>query len=334
MSKKVSIKTDGYQHFPGFFNEKEVAEIRKMFDDRKVNYPDMLAFITGTFLKRIDANLGWKSKHTKARISNNNNSSDASVFHRDLFRISDKYPEAKDIYTCLTYLDNSTMQLIPESYLKPELNFTDALSNFTDRITIEMKPGDVLIFNCMMLHRGVFDKLSLDDNRRLIQLFEVYPSEEEYKAHNEKIVHIKSTGVRSSISEISNYLGHAPVISDIMSFISYLNASTGYGKGSDLNDLIAENKLENYAFVSSEGMQKRLDPATLDKGWGDSNLYVHSGPSHDLSDEVASKIIFQCYTKWLAIYSIFMLLILVLVIVLIYKAGSYMLSPVNAAEVK
>lgn len=325
----LSIDETGYKHLPGFFNETEVNSIRGMIDTKNVNYNLMTAFINGVFMKRVDASMGWTSRYTKYRVSNNNNSSDASVFHRDVFRISNSSQEFKHLYTCLTYLDAATMQLVPKSHMHDNMSLIESLEDLTNVATVEMKPGDVLIFNSTMLHRGVFDKLKMSDNRRLIQVFDTHPTQELYKLYCDQVIHVKSTGIKSSAGQVTSYLGHMPVISDLISYISYLNASTGYGRGSTLDNILKEHGLEKYTYLSSEGMQKRMDPKTLQDGWGESNLYVLNDTQSNISDmpeEVASSVLFQCYTKWISIYTLMMLIILITLAVILYNVGSYMLS--------
>jgi len=52
--------------------------------------------------------------YLKYRVSNNNKSSDAGSFHRDLH----SYAGVPEIYTCLTYLDESIMEIIVGSHKK------------------------------------------------------------------------------------------------------------------------------------------------------------------------------------------------------------------------
>lgn len=318
------IGESGYKHFPVFFNETEVKSIRGMIDKKNVNYTLMSSFINGVFMKRVDSSMGWNSRYTKYRVSNNNNSSDASVFHRDVFRISDNNPQFKNMYTCLTYLDDATMQLVPKSHINDNMSLLDSIEDLSNIVTVEMKPGDVLIFNSTMLHRGVFDKVGLSDNRRLIQVFDTHPTQEQYNTYSDRVIHVKSTGIKSAAGQVTSYLGHVPVVSDLISYISYLNASTGYGRGDALDEILKSNGLEKYTFLSSEGMQKRMDPTLLRDGWGESNLYVHNGIPSDMSDEVATSVLFQCYTKWISIYTVIMLIILVTLVVVLYKLGIYM----------
>ena len=50
--------------------------------------------------------------YIKYRVSNSNNSSDAGAFHRDIHT----YNETQPIYTCLAYLDESMLEIIPKSH--------------------------------------------------------------------------------------------------------------------------------------------------------------------------------------------------------------------------
>jgi hypothetical protein len=311
------MDSTGYKYFPGFFSSEEVEKIRAMIDNKRVNYVEMDVFITDVFLKKVSEKLNWNAYHTKYRVSNNNNSSDASVLHRDVIKI--KNIPFNDLYTCLTYLDKAKMEIVPGSHEKIEVPLLETITGFYDKKIIEMNPGDVLVFNANMLHRGIFDHHKMSDNRRLIQVFETYISPEEYKLHNEKVLHIKSSGVRNASADVVNYLGHIPVISDLLSYISYLNASTGYGQGTALTEAMAKHKLSEYSFMCSEGMQKRLDRSSLDKGWGDSNLYVFHSESRDMPEEAVNDIIFISYTKWLAIYSFMLLLLVIIIFVIFYK---------------
>ena len=49
--------------------------------------------------------------YIKYRVSNSNNSSDAGAFHRDIHT----YDKTQPIYTCLAYLDESMLEIIPKS---------------------------------------------------------------------------------------------------------------------------------------------------------------------------------------------------------------------------
>lgn len=323
---KTCISKNGYLHFPGFFKNDEVENIRTLIDNKLVNYPMMTDFITNNFMKRVDAQMNWNSKYTKYRVSNNNNSSDASVFHRDVIRISDQNPEFNELYTCLTYLDDATMQVILDSHKDTQLSITKTIDNFSMRKTIDMKPGDVLIFHSTMLHRGIFDKIKMSENRRLIQVFDVHPYIQNYYKFSEKILHMPSTGIRSDSSGLVDYLGHTPIISDVISYISYLNASTGYGRGSQLSDILKKHKIEEHVYLSSEGMQKRLIIADLKSGWGNGNLYVLNDKTHDITEEAASDVLFACFTKWIMVYSVILFLLLIIIIIVLYKAGNYLFA--------
>ena len=73
------------------------------------------------------------------------------------------------IYTCLAYLDmKSILEIIPNSH--KNLCHLDFYKSFKSKIQLRLRPGDVLLFNSVTLHRGIFYKNNTN-NRRLIQLF-------------------------------------------------------------------------------------------------------------------------------------------------------------------
>lgn len=324
---KSKLDEIGYVYFPKFFDATTLRNVQSTIVEQEINYTQMDDFIRNNFMKKIDGELNWESKFTKYRVSNNNNSSDASILHRDVIQIKENDVDminSFNLYTCLTYLDPSTMQIIPKSHKNPHANFFSALSNFHDTITINMEPGDVLVFNAKILHRGVFDSIKMTDQRRLIQVFDVHPTLEQYKKHAQDVLHIPSSGVRSSSSKLVSWLGHAPVISSIMSYISHLNASTGYGYGDHLLDLLKKYNLQDYHYLSSEGMQKRLDIKGITTG--ESNRYVLNDIVKDLEPPALDDILMQCYTKWLTIYSTLLFLILIIVISLFYFGVKHLIS--------
>ena len=80
----------------------------------------MKSFIDKIILKKIQQNCEYlpDPKYVKYRFSNNNNSTDASTFHGDVYNHTKS--ELLPIYTCLCYFDEAEMELIPASHLKNE----------------------------------------------------------------------------------------------------------------------------------------------------------------------------------------------------------------------
>ena len=100
---------------------------------------------------------------SKYRFSNNNNSSDASTFHRDLYNHTEN--DIVPIFTVLVYFDDTQMELIPGSHIKNN-KYT-----FDDRKTIDIKAGNTLVIFANLLHRG--KNFTNSGNRRILQIFEV-----------------------------------------------------------------------------------------------------------------------------------------------------------------
>jgi hypothetical protein len=95
-----------------------------------MNYTKMESFIKSDLLDIVNKNLNWDIIYTKFRVSNNNNSVDASAFHRDIFAINNKALNKKvPIFTILTYLDKTTMEIIPKSHKYISMNILTSIKN-------------------------------------------------------------------------------------------------------------------------------------------------------------------------------------------------------------
>jgi hypothetical protein len=82
----------------------------------QVNYPRVKYFIDTVFFKHIQEHCKTFSNphYVKFRLSDNNNSTDASTFHSDIYNYTPN--KTIPIYTCLAYFDNTQMELIPGSH--------------------------------------------------------------------------------------------------------------------------------------------------------------------------------------------------------------------------
>ena len=67
--------------------------------------------------------------------------------------------------------DKAIMELIPTSHNHTVINYGDLMKFYNSRIKIILNPGDILLINSAILHRGIYYK-KMADNRRLIQLFD------------------------------------------------------------------------------------------------------------------------------------------------------------------
>ena len=143
----------------------------------KVNYTHIKNFIDNNFLPIIKKKLPYfaNPKYTKFRYSNNNNSIDASVFHEDVYNNSDL--KIMPIFTALVYFDKAELELIPGSHIKNNLNLIEMYNN---KKILQLEPNDIVVFYSNIYHKGI--NFSKGANRRLLQVFDVFPDNQTYNA--------------------------------------------------------------------------------------------------------------------------------------------------------
>jgi hypothetical protein len=266
------LQEQGYCHFKNVFTPKQVEKARScMSSDRKqINYEEMEHFIYDIMLKFINQSFQWDTVLTKYRVSDNNNSSDAGSFHRDVI----KYDEAPQdsCFTCLTYLDDSSMELIPRSHLLPHMSYWQAWQHFqNNRVKLRMNVGDVLLFQCTLLHRGIFTENL--PHRRLIQCFEVFPNRSLYKQTHPFLFRVPAQKTSQQASGLLEWVYRQETFSNLLNYFGYFNAATGYGYKKGMPQ--GGKRL----LYSSEGTRPRLIPFKGSKGsdgsrWQPNNQYI------------------------------------------------------------
>ncbi len=255
-------------------------------------------------MKEVNRVTGWDSVYTKYRISNNNNSTDASTFHRDIITNTNKSDLLPTVFTCLTYFDKTTMELIPGSHKQLKMTHSDSFKMYAEKVKLTLNPGDVLVFYSTLLHRGIFTENL--PNRRLIQVFEVFPSIEEFETYSDKIHHILGD---DSYNEQMISFARNKILNSIMNYYGYLNASTGYG--------IVEDE---YDYLSSESRRGRLE---IEEGtFQDSNKYIVRKPNRVINLDQHRHIVYNMFYKKIIIYIIITLMILFSISYFIYKCFS------------
>jgi len=286
-----SLHTDGYALFRKILTPHEIEQGSSIITKDQVEYTKMTSFIQSTLLPRASKQMGadWNLTHTKYRVSNNNNS-DAGAFHRDVVCLGEWIP----VLTCLTYFDKTVMELIPGSHRILSASYLDAPSMFSQRISIPMEPGDVLLFYSTLLHRGIFTGNT--NQRRLIQVFDCFQDAVHDRKYSRQLIHVMGdTSAQSSFLAINKM----PLITDISNYYGFLNAVTGYGgeKGLTICELEGRN-----AF-SSEGFCGRLTviPNTIQT----INQYILSDkPRFDLPASCCPAWKWELYNKIMILYMI------------------------------
>lgn len=305
MALPVELERDGYIHLQNALSPDEIEFARRCFVGENLNYTNMHRFIHDSMFGKLRQSLNWNPKSVKYRASNNNNSADASMIHRDL---NCQAAELKIIpcFTVLSYLDTTTVELIPGTHKKLAMSLGEAISKFGNGKMITINPGDLLIFYSTLLHRGIFtEKL---ENRRLIQVFDTFPTPELYNQYAKEILHARgdedTSDMMIRLSKIK------PIIMPLI-FMGYTNAATGYGWSKN-NNILQQCKLsDRFTHISSEGSRGRVSGEGIQQG----NNYVLLEKTDDFPESCYSKYKHVCYTNHYIMY----VLLLILIAYVIYQ---------------
>lgn len=291
-----TLERDGFLVFRGMVGKQELAVPLAAIDGDSADYVAMTAFIENTMLAKIGGELGWRPDYVKYRVSDGNNSVDASSFHRDIIAETGvKIPA----YTCLTYMDHTTMELIPGSHRRLALSAPSLLPAYLSGTRVELHPGDVLVFDATLLHRGVFDEHFLSTlfsssrpHRRLIQVFEVFPTPEDKERYAGQVVHVPGSLTKGH-SALKNF-SRVPGFSHLINLVGFTNAAGGYGTVSE------DCRGAGVAYFSSEGGSGRTMLADVGSGgdwqagswkdrsgreWRKLNQYMVKEPTRVLEDQ-------------------------------------------------
>jgi hypothetical protein len=187
-----------------------------------INYTDIKDFIDNTFLLTIQKNLYDISdpRYIKFRFSNNNNSIDASVFHKDDYNHTDL--DVVPLYTSLCYFDNAELELIPGSHIKGELGLIDLYKN---RKVLFLEKGDIVVFHSNIYHKGL--NFTKGKDRRVLQVFGIFPNKPIYNELKNKIKIVNTSNnkitERNSLYYLSQNETYLRILNYFMLIIVYLD---------------------------------------------------------------------------------------------------------------
>lgn len=281
------------------------SPVRQAIDHQRVNYDVVMPFIHQSLLPTVGRVLDWSPTYTKCRISDFNNSTDAGSLHRDIINYGSEQDPAP-IYTCLSYLDETDMEVIPGSHRTPSISLRQALWAAPSAQRLTLRPGDILVFQAQLLHRGIFTQTDLP-HRRLIQVFELYPHPLLEQAYTHRILHLYNETPRDYGGWFKT-LSRFNFMATILNYLGYLNAATGYGS---LHSPLDHLQLD-YDFVSSEGPQCRLPTPT---GWQPSNLYVINGTHHPSINQAQHRnLMFWIHESTLVLMGFFLVVTILLIL--------------------
>lgn len=296
------LEQNGYYHFSNVIDDTYIEYAKSCITDTKVHYDAIEEFIYGSMFQFLSEQ-NFKLNPMKYRVSNNNNSVDAAGFHRDLQVHNNSIQQAVPVYTVLAYLDEgSIMELIPGSHVQYRMNIIDSFSYYKNRIQLNIKPGDILIFHATMIHKGIFYKTGSD--RRLIQCFDCVNDD----SFVDRILHLPCLNKCSSTFEKSaSLIAKSKILTTPLDFINYLNVASGYNCKSNF---LKEKFYNDIDFLSTEANNPRLIPQ---KGEYDTiNRYIVKNKNiKNQSIEDVTKIYF--YTTNVFLIKLFLFVFLILI---------------------
>jgi hypothetical protein len=222
MNQPTDLHADGYVLLKNALSQDDVKfALSCQRSDNKINYVKMRRFIDTKFFPGIERNLDAISAphYVKFRFSNNNNANDAAMFHGDIYNHSGD--PMLPIFTCLCYFDDAQMELIPKSHLQNSTPST--FRAFERRVQLKLAPGDVLVFHANLHHRGI--NYYKTENRRILQVFDVFPNAATYERHAPKLVIVetsKSTFVEKVVNPMMISMSDSTKLIDAFTLLHYL----------------------------------------------------------------------------------------------------------------
>ena len=199
-----NLINNGYKIFRNELNNDEINILLSSIHNNQklINYTKMKNFIDNIIINKINNKFNWNSHYCKFRFSNNNNSTDASTFHSDIYNFNNNI-NIIPIYTCILYLDNSNIQIIPDSHKNNVKKNNSWLKMYNKKKILDINIGDIMIFNANLHHRGInYSKKS----RRILQIFEIFPNKNIYNLYYPNFYTI----LTSNINKNNKFITYEP----------------------------------------------------------------------------------------------------------------------------
>jgi len=258
MNLKNSIDKEGYIILSNVLNNNELEYGLSSIKDKMVDYKITKKFIDNILFKKIIKNTDFITDphYSKFRLSNHNNSKDASLFHGDIY--NNTKSELLNIYTCLCYFDDAQMELIPGSHKYNNPGFS--IESYNKKKIIEVKRGDILIFHSNIHHRGI--NYYKTENRRVLQVFRVFPDKETYEREVSKLVIVKtneSTFIKNFIDPIMVEIVKSSTIMGIITFFHYILRYNDLLYKITLIDLSPSDKKDRYVSYEAGSSMRFID---------------------------------------------------------------------------
>ena len=316
IDKNTDIKNEGYILLTNILNENELEFGLSSIIDNKVDYSIMKQYIDNVFFPKIKktSNVITDPHYIKFRLSNNNNSTDASTFHGDIYNNTNS--EILPIYTCLCYFDDAQLEIIPGSHKYN--NIGSSIESYNKKITLTIKRGDILIFHSNIHHRGI--NYNKTENRRLLQVFEVFPDKQTYNEHISKLIIVKTSDsflMKRIINPLLYELSKNSAVVNNITMCHYILMYNDLQYKIALIDIAPYDKVNKY--VSYEPGRSRIMEELDDTEELNVNIICDNGANY-----------VSCSNYYLYFYLIcFILILIVFYIIKQIRRGNYKVQKIN-----
>lgn len=310
MSVISKLKDNGFLLLKNVIPQHIIINMKNQISKTHVNYTQTHEY-TKLLMHYAGNNIGTPLTCTKYRVSNNNNSTDAASFHRDLqiHNPSLMKVDPPNVFTILSYLDETVMQLIPGSHKKNSMSMLSAMKQFKNHVELKINPGDILIFYATTIHRGIFYKKQ--ENRRLIQCFDCIPKNE-INLLSKQILHLPCYPFcNKSIRTFFKKISRVKYLIEPINYINYLNVACGYGYQWKF---VKKYGYTEASYISTESNNGRLHPA-LNNSLEPINKYIILTEIIDAKPQDSYKI--KRYYATANILQFYFTLILICIIIFI-----------------
>lgn len=242
------LRNDGYilienVKYKKIFND----SLHSFYNNNIINYKKLKVFIDNQYCPILNKIIHNNHKIYYNRFKfNNNNVTHGTIFHADIYNHTNE--NIINMYSCLYYFDDAYLEIIPNSHRKDFLMKHSFHSSYHYKKKIFIQKGTFVILHSNLHHRGIYNT----NNKRLLQLYDVFFNKNDYKYYIPKIIVIKTHNsiLLKNIITFTNFIlknNNESYILYVHYFLVYYDFQYKLGIfSSDISPFYKKNKLISY----------------------------------------------------------------------------------------
>ena len=164
--------------------ENIIDEVRGYFTKNYIDYDKLEKKLFVIVKNILSERLGWDARFSTFRCSNGLNLIGASGFHRDSMDYTSK--AVSPVYSVLIYFDCANFEYIPGSHNTKYMSITQMIKSIRQSKRKSFKPGDIVLINSTLVHRGI--SVNPQEQRRFVLINGVIPSAEVERCYGKEII--------------------------------------------------------------------------------------------------------------------------------------------------